>query len=51
MECDAWLCSVDDGLGESSSSESSLSKGPSSGAVGTGGSLSSGEEREMEMWS
>ncbi len=51
VEWDAWLCSVDEGLGESSSSVSSLSKGTSSAAGTRGGSLSSRDEPEMQMWS
>lgn len=47
----AWLCRVDDGLGESSSSVSSLSKGTSSRLAPAGGSLSSRDEPEMEMCS
>lgn len=51
VEWEAWLCSVDEGLGESSSSVSSLSKGTSSAAGTAGGSLSSRDEPEMQMWS
>lgn len=49
MEWLAWLCSVPDGLGEDSSSVSSLSKGTSSLLPPSTGSESSSDEPEMEM--
>ena len=45
----AWLCSVPEGLGEDSSSVSSLSKGTSSRCALSTGSESSSDEPEMEM--
>lgn len=45
----AWLCSVPEGLGEDSSSVSSLSKGTSSLLPPSTGSESSSDEPEMEM--
>lgn len=49
MEWLAWLCSVPEGLGEDSSSVSSLSKGTSSLLPPSTGSESSSDEPEMEM--
>lgn len=49
MEWLAWLCSVPEGLGEDSSSVSSLSKGTSSLWALSTGSESSNDEPEMEM--